>query len=498
MMAGPKGFRRSADQYRVRERLTLPLAAVCGSLLVPALIIAFFGAPKSDAHLVYIVHFGVVMVTTIPAWGAAFWLTAIGTKRNDARAVLVGAAFSAMAALLLLHGLATPEIILPKSVNDQTPLLAFAGGATLPVGGMILSLAAWPRMLRADAVPMLLRLQAVVTTVILALGAVGLADENLLPAQPAAGSPVAWVLLAFGVGLLGAVAWRALRTFILTRRSADLVVVCGMCLLIVSLTVSMTFEAWSLGWWGGHVLELAGICMVGIPVALDLIRGNQSRPLAGDLSGVELVTQEEAYLGTHVGALMTALATKDESTEGHTRRVAELAVKVGEALDVPPHRLRALAIGGLMHDIGKLQIPDAVLKKPGPLTDDEYLLVKNHPAWGDQLAGELGMPQRVRHLIRHHHERLDGTGYPDALAGEQLSLDVRILTACDVYDALISKRVYRDAWSPAQALRTLEAEEGTAFDGRCVSALARVVVEVAPQRDRARVPAAAQRTQLAH
>jgi hypothetical protein len=84
------------------------------------------------------------------------------------------------------------------------------------------------------------------------------------------------------------------------------------------------------------------------------------------------------------------------------------------------------------------------------------------PTW---LARELGVPARVRQLIRHHHERLDGTGYPDGKVSEQLDLDVRILAACDVYDALISKRVYRDAWSPAQALRMLKAEEGTAFDG---------------------------------
>jgi putative nucleotidyltransferase with HDIG domain len=155
------------------------------------------------------------------------------------------------------------------------------------------------------------------------------------------------------------------------------------------------------------------------------------------------VGKEEAYLGAHVGALMIALAEKDESTEGHTRRVAELAVQVGELLGLPARRLRALAIGGLLHDIGKMQIPDSIVKKPGALTKAEYDLVKRHPEWGDQLAGDLGLPERVRQLIRHHHERLDGSGYPDGLVSEQLDLDVRILAVRDVYDALISKRVYR-------------------------------------------------------
>ena len=483
--------------FQVREKLTLPLAAVAASLLVPALLIASFGSPEADSHAIYIFHFVIVIFTTALAAGAAFWLTAVGAKREDARAVLVGAAFSAMAALLFIHGLATPEVILDEGANDQTPLLAFAGGATLPVGGAILALAAWPALLQPSAVPKLLRMQAGVTVAIVALGAVGMADQDLLPAEPSAKSAVALGLLVFGVALLAAVTWRALRTFILTRRNADLLVVCGLCLLIVSLSASLTFEPWSLGWWGSHALELAGIAMVGVPVALDLIRGNQSRPLAGDLTGVELVNQEEAYLGTHIRALMIALAAKDESTEGHTRRVAELAVQVGETLGLPPHRLRALAIGGLLHDIGKLQIPDSILKKPGPLDDDEYEVVQHHPVWGDQLARELGLPERVRRLIRNHHERLDGTGYPDGKVSEQLDLDVRILTACDVYDALISKRVYRDAWSPLQALRTLHAEEGTGFDGRCVAALERVVNDGSAEQARKRVPAG-QRSRLAH
>jgi putative nucleotidyltransferase with HDIG domain len=481
----------------VREKLTLPLAAVAASLLVPALVIAFFGSPAEDSHAIYVFHFFVVILTTALAAGAAFWLTAIGARRQDARAVLVGTAFSAMSALLFLHGLATPDVLLAEQPGDQTPLLAFAGGATLPVGGAILALAAWPSMLRPEAVPRILRLQAVVTTAIVALGAVGMADQDILPTQPAAGSPIALVLLAVGVVLLGAVGWRALHTFILTRRLADLLVVCGMCLLVVSLGASLTFEAWTIGWWSAHALELAGIGMVGIPVAADLMRASQSRPLAGDLAGVELVSQEEAYLGTHIRALMIALAAKDDSTEGHTRRVAELAVQVGEVLDLPAHRLRALAIGGLLHDIGKMQIPDAILKKPGPLTDEEYEVVKHHPDWGDQLAGELGLSARVRQLIRHHHERLDGTGYPDGKVSQQIDLDVRILAVCDVYDALISKRVYRDAWSPTQALRTLKAEEGTAFDGRCVAALERVVTGAEGQTQRTRVPAG-RRSRLAH
>jgi putative nucleotidyltransferase with HDIG domain len=317
-------------------------------------------------------------------------------------------------------------------------------------------------------------------------------DPTLLPTQPQPGSPVAVTALIVGLTLLALVAWRALRTYILTRRGADLLVVCGVCLLAVALAASMTTEIWSVGWWTGHLLEVIGIAIVGIPVALDLVRDHQSRTLAGDLSASELVRQEEAYLGPQIRTLMVELAAKDEYTEGHTRRVADLAVKVGENLGLPPHRLRALAIGGLLHDIGKLQVPDSVLKKPGALDDAEYETVKNHPDWGHQLARGLGLPARVCRLIRSHHERLDAKGYPDGLAGDDLDLDVRILTACDVYDALISQRVYRDAWTPAQALVQLHGETGAAFDARCVHALERVVAPSASAaRGVAYTPAAA-------
>jgi HD-GYP domain-containing protein (c-di-GMP phosphodiesterase class II) len=129
-----------------------------------------------------------------------------------------------------------------------------------------------------------------------------------------------------------------------------------------------------------------------------------------------------------------------------------------------------------VHDIGKLSIPDAILKKPGPLDDEEYATVQEHAERGFKLLGELGgFGEAVRRLVRDHHERLDGRGYPRGLVAEQLDLDTRILAVCDVYDALISKRVYRPAWTHEQAMEHLLAEAGTAFDARCVDALARVV-----------------------
>jgi HD-GYP domain-containing protein (c-di-GMP phosphodiesterase class II) len=232
-----------------------------------------------------------------------------------------------------------------------------------------------------------------------------------------------------------------------------------------------------LGWWLGHLLQLSGIVVVGIQVALDLQRSAQSRPLSGDLSAEELVAEEEAFLGARVRALTRHLAEKDMSTEEHTRRVAMRAVQVGEELGLPPHQLRQLAIGGLLHDIGKLSVPDMILKKPGPLSDDEFAVVRRHPELGRRLLVELGgFADSVRRLVLDHHERLAGNGYPRGLQETSLPLDTRILTVCDVYDALVSPLVYRGAWSHAQAFTLLREQTGTGFDRRCVSALERILV----------------------
>jgi putative nucleotidyltransferase with HDIG domain len=172
---------------------------------------------------------------------------------------------------------------------------------------------------------------------------------------------------------------------------------------------------------------------------------------------------------------MVSLAQKDEYTEEHTRRVALRAVLVGEELGLSPPRLRELATGAIVHDIGKLAVPDAILKKPGKLTAEEFDAVKRHSDSGYRTLRELGFREPVRRLVLDHHERLDGSGYPRGLSGPSISLDARILAVCDVYDALISTRVYRDAFTHEQAIGILRDEAGTKLDRRCVAALERVI-----------------------
>ncbi len=423
-------------------------------------------------------HFYAVGFSAATAAAAAIGLTFIGARRGDTRTMLVGTAFAVMASLLALHGFSTPGIWFgSNSVVEVT------GGATLPVGGLILAASVLPLPKTIADVRPLLMLEGALLAIVIGLGASALVWPKLLPAVPAPSSPEALVLLAIGLGSYGIVIARAFRTYLLTQRPLDLAVVVGLVWLATAVVPALTMDFSQLGWWIGHEVELDGILVVGVCVAMDLARAAQSRPLAGDLTGADLVAAEDIFLGSQVRALTVTLAEKDSYTERHTRRVALRAVQVGEELGLSGGRLRTLAIGGLVHDIGKLSIPDAILQKPGPLDDDEYAVVQEHADRGYRLLNELGgFSESVRSLVRDHHERLDGGGYPRGLGAEDLTLDTRILAVCDVYDALISKRVYRPAWTHEEALEFLRREEGSAFDGRCVEALARVIQrEQAPE-----------------
>jgi putative nucleotidyltransferase with HDIG domain len=436
---------------------------------VPPAVLHFVGRDK--VYWDGWVHFTAVAAGATLATVSAVALTIVGARRGDARAVLVGGAFSVMAALLVLHGVTTPGVL----VGDNG-VVAFAGGATLPVGGAILALSVLPVLRRPEAVGPLLALIVAAVFLVAALGAAAVVDPDLVPSVPEPASPLAWAALAVGLAFFGLLAVRAFRTFLLTHRALDLVVVVGLLWLASALAGTLLLGYWHLGWWLGHGFEIAGIALVGIPVAIDLARTAPSRALVGDLRGWELVEAEEAYLGSQVRALMIALAEKDEYTEEHTRRVALRAVQVGEELGLPSPRLRSLAVGGLLHDIGKLRCPDEILKKPGPLTDAEYAVVREHAEAGRKLLKELGgFGEAVLRLVRSHHERLDGSGYPHGLTEPEIDLDTRIMAVCDVYDALLSARVYREAWSHERALSLLRGVAGDEFDTRCVDALERVL-----------------------
>jgi len=176
-----------------------------------------------------------------------------------------------------------------------------------------------------------------------------------------------------------------------------------------------------------------------------------------------------------VQALSNAIDMKDHGTLRHVRRVHSLARAVGERMGLVGNDLEAVKIGAVLHDVGKLAVPDRILRKPGRLTEPEFRLVKEHAAAGEAILRPIDFGVPVAGMIRHHHERLDGSGYPDGLCGDEIDLGTRVLAVIDVYDALVEDRPYRKAWTSKVALEHLRREAGASFDPAVVEALAEVL-----------------------
>ncbi|MDQ3933504.1 MAG: GAF domain-containing protein, partial [Actinomycetota bacterium] len=183
---------------------------------------------------------------------------------------------------------------------------------------------------------------------------------------------------------------------------------------------------------------------------------------------------ERAYLGT-AEALATALEAKDAHTASHARSIVSNAEAVARMLGLGGRDLRDVRYGAAFHDIGKIAVPEAILNKPGPLTDQERAQVERHVLVGEQILAPVDFLSRVRTIVRHGHERWDGTGYPDRLAGEEIPIGSRIVLACDAYDAMTSDRPYREAMPRRTARAELQMHAGGQFDPQVVELLLEVL-----------------------
>jgi cyclic di-GMP phosphodiesterase len=174
-------------------------------------------------------------------------------------------------------------------------------------------------------------------------------------------------------------------------------------------------------------------------------------------------------------AMLSMLTRSVPEAYGHAYRVAALAVSVARTLGLPGEALGAIERGALLHDIGKLAVPDAILCKPAPLTIEELMLVRRHPAVGSALAEHVPYLASAVRIVRHAHERMDGLGYPDGIHASEACIGARIVNVADAYDTMTRTRVFRDALSPREAVLELERCAGTQFDPLVVEAFRRVI-----------------------
>ena len=172
---------------------------------------------------------------------------------------------------------------------------------------------------------------------------------------------------------------------------------------------------------------------------------------------------EQAYMES-IQTVRYTVEAKDTYTRGHSDRVSEYSVLIGKKLGLNEEDIRRLRIGGLFHDIGKIGVPDSILQKNGKLSDDEYSEIKNHPTIGAHILSSATMFQDILPIVKHHHERYDGRGYPSQLKGEDIPYLARIAAVADSFDAMTSRRVYRDSLPIDVVIEEIEKNKGTQFD----------------------------------
>ncbi len=418
-------------------------------------------------------HIEVVTVVSATCALLASIVSVVVLWSPNPRLLWLAMAFLMMAGLYAVHGLTTPGMII---LGEYSAVIGFSGRlAFLTCSALLVASSIDWRGPIPDAVSRFRGSILVVAIVSLfAYGATAVLRPEIVPLWFAQSLTVARVQVVAVVGLCLIAAGRYFMGY---RRSGlplyGAVTVAA--LLVAEAQISMhVATTWRGTFWLYHVQLVLGCATVLFAIVSEYGRGRALKSIE-QLTTSDVMTQLRSGQTESILGLAAALEGRDGYTLGHGERVAALAILVGQQLRVPAPRLRAIAAGALLHDVGKIGIPDAVLHKRGPLDVAEYDVIKEHTTRGDTMISAAVTGPIERAVVRHHHERWDGTGYPDRLVGEAIPMKARIVAVADVYDALRSNRSYREARSRAEAVTIIEAGSGTQLDPRCVDALLAVI-----------------------
>jgi HD-GYP domain-containing protein (c-di-GMP phosphodiesterase class II) len=193
--------------------------------------------------------------------------------------------------------------------------------------------------------------------------------------------------------------------------------------------------------------------------------GNQ---IAVAIENASLYQALDKLFMASITSIVEAIDAKDPYTKGHSVRVVEYSMRIGEGIKLAKDPLKTLEVSAILHDVGKIGIPDEILRKPGRLTDEEYAYIKKHPMFGAEIITPIAQMKELMPNILHHHERFDGKGYPDGLQGKNIPLCARIIAIADSFDAMTSGRLYRSKFTDDQAYQELIDHRGTQFDPKLV------------------------------
>lgn len=441
---------------------------VLTGLLALTLYAAMLYIPALDFTLqIPIQHLYIVSLAALIAALIAAAMGVSALRLRNPQVLFISLAFISLTLLFGLHGLTTPGVIF-----ELNPMVGVAAQLSFMLTAVWLYLSSLPSDNRLVAALYRMDrwlLPAWISLLVIFI-LVSLQNPALGAAIPINQAPVVYgsAALTFSMSLLASSRfWRSFRyaRFPIQNAIAHVGV-----LLAASQVILSTGTVWHISWWLYHALLLIAVAL---PILGLLQQYNRGQSLALSVSGLFASNPQdflEAGISPSVRALIAAVEARDPYTAGHTRRVAIGVLRLGQSIGLPPEDLRALAQGALLHDIGKLEMPDDILNHPGKLDDGQMNTIRTHPVKGYELCRRLGFMQEELEIICFHHERFDGSGYPEARSAQDIPLLARLLAVVDVYDALTSDRAYRPAWSHQDAIQHIHDNRGTLFDPECVDA----------------------------
>lgn len=461
-VGGSVGLRYGMGAARIALLIGSPLALFGLLLLIPQFDVLF---QSPDFHVVVVSSIAAcAFFTAVVAWFSA-------SRVRHGSVLFVALGCLGLAILMLGHGLTTPGT-LGQPMNawvGRFPVLGisvFAVCLGLAATGNRHRLGKW--IARAPGWVL-----AVPVVALLVFGVVVVTDPHVGHGDgPIAHEDTFQTLMIIGACLIlvptGAVFWRRWR---FGRDPVQFALAAAAWYSACAL-VSMKFgRLWHLSWWDYHVYLLAGFGAATWAVARESRRTGDTVGMMTRLTVSDPVEQITLGYTESLRPLVAAVEAKDPYTHGHSARVSTLAARLALRMRLSPETVRAVAEGAYLHDIGKIAVPDAVLNKPGPLSPDERLLVETHSIAGWEIASRAPSLRHTLVAVRHHHERWDGSGYPDGLVTADIPLAARIVATADVWDALTSDRAYRGAWTEEQAVAYFHDERGRHFDPDCIEAL---------------------------
>lgn len=479
------------------------LGAWAALLALPLLVFAalrWFATGPDAQVIVPTEHFLVVSAACLVALLLAVLLSYAAYRTREPRTFFLAATYLMIAAPFSVHGLMTPGHAFAmhgfhNSLSVSAQLSLFLGAITLMLAALPLP-AALDRAIRDRFGPLMTAMVLLAFGYILACLSIPTILDWVPTGQEPAGAmktafgldrhavglAIRYSLMSAGITACAIAALRFYRSFATTRSFATAAVAVSAVLIGESLFIQTFGEVWRISWWVYHVLLLIAVVLPMAAFALLYRRGSSLLEIVDSLLLNETLAKVEYSFPDAIEDLITTVEQRDPYLKGHMRRVCELAVAIADHLRVPDTAIRAASYAALLHDIGKLGLPQSIINKPAQLTEDEFAILREHPSRGFALVANVESLRSAAPAIRWHHERLDGSGYPDGLSGPDVPLEARIVAVADVWDALTSDRVYRTAMPVGEARAVLLSERSAKLDADCVDALLAVIDQERPVR----------------